>query len=112
MISNLGKFAHPKKKASAMAKRPVSLTPQLGNQGAFPSPPKSKPDPVNRNVKDVSMTGTTPGTGAMPKGTIPSNNLATQGAGRGVAKKPAAKPGNKKTAIKRAKTMPFFGKGY
>lgn len=103
MISNLGKFAHPKKKAS----------PVVGPQGAFPAPPKSKPDPVNMNVNDVSMTGAVPGRGGMPKGSIPSNNLATRGAKQGTATLPAKKPGNKKPVTARAKkaTVPFFG-GY
>lgn len=103
MISNLGKFAHPKKKAS----------PVVGPQGAFPAPPKSKPDPINRSVNDVSMTGAVPGRGAMPKGSIPSNNLATRGAKQGTATLPAKKQGNKKPVIGRAKkaTVPFFG-GY
>jgi hypothetical protein len=113
MISNLGKFAHPKRKASGMAKRPVGLASVIGNQGSFPAPPKSKPDPINRNVNDVSMTGAVPGRGGMPKGSIPSNNLATQGANPGTATLPPKKPGNKKTGIARTKkaTVPFFG-GY
>lgn len=103
MINNLGPFAHPKKKASFV----------VGPQGAFPAPPKSKPDPINRNVNDVSVTGSVPGRGGMPAGSIPSTNLATRGAKQGTATMPAKKPGNKKTVIKRAKkaTVPFFG-GY
>lgn len=112
MIGNLGKFAHPKKKASSMAKRPVSLTPVIGNQKSYPAPPKSKPDPVFMGTDDVSMTGAVPGKGGMPLGTI-APNLAARPAGKGTAKIPKQKAGNKKTHIQRAKkaTVPFFG-GY
>jgi hypothetical protein len=112
MIKNLGMFAHPKKGKSA-SRRPVNLTPVTGSQGNLPAPPKSKPDPINRNVNDVSMAGAVPGRGGMPAGSIPSTNLATRGAKQGTATLPAKKPGNKKTGIARAKkaTVPFFG-GY
>lgn len=109
MIGNLGKFAHPKKKASSMAKRPVSLAPQLGNQSAFPTPPKSKPDPVSMGVNDVSMAGAVPGKGGMPMGTIPEN-VVSRPAGTGTANKPGAKTPSKGLVHKRAKAVrPFFG---
>lgn len=105
MIQNLGRYAHPKKNKAK------SLMPVIGNQKPYPAPPKSKPDPVNMNVMDVSMTGATPGTGAMPKGTIPSANLAARGAGKGTATKPPAKKMSKGPVNKRAKkaAKPFFG---
>lgn len=112
MIQNLGTYAHPKKKASGMAKRSVALTPVIGNQGSFPAPPRSKPDPVNLNVNDVSMTGATPGKGAMPVGTI-APNLAARSAGTSTAKKPkkkTLKQGRTHDRTKKA-TVPFFG-GY
>lgn len=106
MINNLGKFAHPKRKTA-------NLTAVIGSQKSYPAPPKSKPDPVNMNVNDVSMTGAVPGRGGMPAGSIPSTNLATRGAKQGTASAPAKKPGNKKKVTDRAKkaTVPFFG-GY
>jgi hypothetical protein len=112
MIKNLGKFAHPKKKASFMAKRGTDLTPIIGSNKSLPAPPKSKPDPVNMAVQDVSMTGATPATGAMPMGTI-KPNLAARPAGPGTAKTPGKKKLTKPPVHKRAKraTVPFFG-GY
>jgi hypothetical protein len=107
MISNLGHFAHPKKKASGMAKRSVGLKPQLGNQGNLPAPPKSKADPVNMNVKDVSRAGATPGL-------LLSTPIGPDGVGRtSTAKKPGKKTLKKGTVVSRAKkaTVPFFG-GY
>lgn len=112
MIKNLGPYAHPKKKASSMAKRPVALTPVIGNQNSFPAPPKSKPDPVNMDVNDVSMTGSTPGRGGMPVGTIPEN-VMSRPAGKGTArvpKKKTLKTGRTHDRTKKA-TIPFFG-GY
>lgn len=110
MISNLGNFAHPKKKASGMAKRSIALTPVIGNQNSFPAPPKSKPDPVNKNIFDVGMVGAVPGKGGSPKGTFPSADLDTRSAGPGTASKPGAKKTPKGPVHKRAKALtPFFG---
>lgn len=107
MIQNLGKFAHPKKKASSMAKRSVGFKPQLGNQGNLPAPPKSKPDPVNMNVNDVSRTGNTPGLLITPP--VTSTNPGKSS----TAKIPPTKKLKKGPVHMRAKkaTVPFFG-GY
>lgn len=106
MIKNLGPFAHPKKKASGMVKRPVSFKPQLGNQAALPTPPQSKPDPVNMNVMDASRTGSTPGKIIQPP-------VTSANAGMTTAKVPANKKMKTGTVNNRAKkaTVPFFG-GY
>lgn len=106
MITNLGKFAHPRKKAASMAKRSVGFKPQLGNQKSFPAPPKSKPDPVNMSTKDVSRVGVTPGSLIQPPVTSAS-------AGKTTAKVPAQKSLKKGPVHMRAKkaTVPFFG-GY
>ena len=101
MIQNLGKYAHPRKKANSVTGPKQSST-------AMPGVPKSKPDPVNMNPIDVGMLGKAPGTGAMPKGTIPSADLDKRSAGRGTAKVPPQKA-RRVQPVKSRSRRPFFG---